>query len=104
MSVCVRGGVSRWRFSCSASCASAIDRFLLHVCGALVIALARAMGVECLPVELDAVAGSVGRESETVLDPQRLSDEAVETEAVGFEVGTVRHGREQMHGEVVGAM
>jgi hypothetical protein len=37
------------------------------------------MRVECLPVELDAVDGSVWRVGEAVLDPQRLSDEAVES-------------------------
>jgi hypothetical protein len=38
------------------------------------------------PVQLDAVAGALGRERAAVLDPQRLGHEALQPEAVDLEV------------------
>src|SRR5215471_7233398 len=57
----------------------------------------RPAGIQRLPVELDAVAGAIRRDGEAVLDQQRVCDEAVEAETVGFQVGAVGRGGEEVH-------
>src|SRR5215217_3677077 len=59
---------------------------------------------ETLPIERNAVTGTVRRQREAVLDREWLGNVALETEAVGFEIGAVWAGGEKMHGDVVGAM
>ena len=60
--------------------------------------------VERFPVEFDAVTRAVGRDGEALDHPQRLGDEAVQTEAVSLQVRAVRRGREQVDREVVRAV
>src|SRR5438067_12927518 len=63
--------------------------------------LRRAYSVEALPVELHTVTGTLGREGGAGLQSQRLGDEPIEAEAVGFEVRAIRRRRQQMHGDIM---
>src|SRR5690242_13089305 len=67
-------------------------RFMLDLLGA--------HGVERFPVECDTVAGPFRRDRRARLQPQRLGNEALETEAVRLEIGSVRRRRQQVHGDV----
>src|SRR5215813_6714334 len=58
----------------------------------------RPTGLQRLPVELDAVARTIRRDGEAILDNQRMRDVAVEPESVRFQVGAVGRGGEEMHG------
>src|SRR5215213_6581852 len=60
--------------------------------------------VEALPIEGDAVAGTIRRERETILDLERFGDIALEPEAMGFEIGAVGAGCEKMDSHVVSAV
>src|SRR5215471_21636618 len=60
--------------------------------------------LETLPVEFDPMAGSVGRHGLAVPDLERMSDEAIESEAVDLQVRRVRHRGQEVHVEIVDAV
>src|SRR5262245_57358870 len=56
---------------------------------------------QLLPVEVDTVAGSRGRQSHALVESEWVFDIAVEPKAVRFEIGTIWAGGQQMDGYVM---
>jgi hypothetical protein len=56
---------------------------------------------QSFPVEGDAVAWSRWRQSHALVECEPVLDISVKPKAVGFEVGAIRAGRQQMNGYVM---
>src|SRR5271154_5447680 len=56
------------------------------------------------PVKTHAVAGTRRRMRQSVLKYERMLDVTIEPKAVRLQIGAIRTGREQVHGDVVRAV